>query len=104
MVTTGRTGSHRSLKPSDIDVSAILDGEIVVVEDVRTNFSLLQADLATGRKDRMALYLFDILFLDGRDLRSARLVERKAVLEGICRLRAPRPETQRAFFKRSSAA
>jgi hypothetical protein len=28
----------------DLNVSAILDGEIVVVEDNRTNFSLLQAD------------------------------------------------------------
>jgi bifunctional non-homologous end joining protein LigD len=69
----------------DLDISAILDGEIVVVEDSRTNFSLLQADLASGRKDRMALYLFDILFLDGRDLRGAPLFERKEILEGICR-------------------
>jgi bifunctional non-homologous end joining protein LigD len=69
----------------DLDISAILDGEIVVVEESRTNFSLLQADLANGRKDRMALYLFDILFLDGRDLRGAPLIERKEMLEGICR-------------------
>ena len=69
----------------DLDVSAVLDGEIVVVEDNRTNFSLLQADLANGRKDRMALYLFDILFLNGKDLRNEPLIERKAVLEGLCR-------------------
>lgn len=69
----------------DLDISAVLDGEIVVVEDNRTNFSLLQADLASGRKDRMALYLFDCLFLEGRDLRKEPLTERKAVLEGICR-------------------
>ena len=69
----------------DYDVSAILDGEIVVVEDNRTNFSLLQADLASGRKDRMALYLFDILYLNGRDLRREPLIERKAVLEGLCK-------------------
>jgi len=69
----------------DLDISAIVDGEIVVVEDNRTNFSLLQADLASGRKDRMALYLFDILFLEGRDLRKEPLIERKAILEGICR-------------------
>lgn len=69
----------------DYDASAILDGEIVVVEDNRTNFSLLQADLADGRKDRLSLYLFDILFLDGRDLRKEPLIERKAVLERLCR-------------------
>ena len=67
------------------DVSAILDGEIVVVEDNRTNFSLLQADLANGRKDRLALYLFDILYLEGRDLRGLRLIQRKEILENLCR-------------------
>jgi bifunctional non-homologous end joining protein LigD len=74
----------------DYDVSAILDGEIVVVEDNRTNFSLLQADLADGRKDRLSLYLFDILFLDGRDLRKEPLFERKGILESLCkRFRPP---------------
>jgi bifunctional non-homologous end joining protein LigD len=73
-----------------IGVKAPMDGEIVVVEYNRTNFSLLQADLARGRKDRMALYLFDILYLDGRDLRGAPLIQRKEILEGICRkLRSP---------------
>ena len=69
----------------DYDVSAILEGEIVVVEDNRTNFSLLQQDLADGRRDRLSLYLFDILFLNGRDLRKQPLIERKAVLEKLCR-------------------
>jgi bifunctional non-homologous end joining protein LigD len=41
----------------DQNISAILDGEVVVVEENRPNFSLLQADLASGRKDRMALYV-----------------------------------------------
>jgi bifunctional non-homologous end joining protein LigD len=67
----------------DQNISAILDGEVVVVEDNRPNFSLLQADLASGRKDRMALYLFDILFLDGQDLRGVPLLERKQILEGL---------------------
>jgi bifunctional non-homologous end joining protein LigD len=30
----------------------------------------------------MALYLFDILFLEGRDLRGVPLIERKEILEG----------------------
>jgi bifunctional non-homologous end joining protein LigD len=74
----------------DLNVNTILDGEIVVIEDNRTNFSLLQADLADGRKDRIALYLFDILFLDGQDLRGSPLVERKEILEKLGkRLRSP---------------
>src|SRR5690242_398923 len=44
----------------DIPVSsAIFDGELVVTVDNRTNFSELQADLASGRKDRLAYYIFD---------------------------------------------
>jgi bifunctional non-homologous end joining protein LigD len=67
----------------DQNISAILDGEVVVVEDNRPNFSLLQADLASGRKNRMALYLFDVLFLDGQDLRGVPLIERKQILESL---------------------
>ena len=59
-----------SVDALDYDVSAILDGEIVAVENNRPNFSLLQQDLADGRRERLSLYLFDVLFLDGRDLRS----------------------------------
>jgi hypothetical protein len=33
----------------------------------------------------VALYLFDILYLDGRDLGGEPLIDRKAVLEGLCR-------------------
>jgi len=69
----------------DYNVSAILDGEIAVVEDGRTNFSLLQADLASGRKDRMALYLFDLLYQEGRDLRGEPLIKRKEALQELRR-------------------
>src|SRR5579871_674880 len=54
---------------------AIFDGELVVSKDNRANFSELQADLASGRKDRLAYYIFDLLFLDGFDLRAAPLIE-----------------------------
>lgn len=68
----------------DIPVrSAIFDGELVVAEDNRTNFSELQADLASGRKDRLAYYIFDLLHLDGVDMRGAPLVERKGSLKRL---------------------
>lgn len=51
----------------------ILDGEIIVEKDGRPNFSELQADLAAGRHHRMVYYAFDILYLDGFDLRGAPL-------------------------------
>jgi bifunctional non-homologous end joining protein LigD len=61
--------------------TALLDGEIVV-EDGNgiSNFSLLQTDLKDKRTDRFVYYVFDLLYLDGRDLTGAPLVERKAAL------------------------
>lgn len=61
--------------------NAILDGEIVVESEAGlSDFSALQGDLSEGRSDRFAYYLFDLLYLNGRDLRQAPLVERKALL------------------------
>ena len=60
---------------------AIFDGEICVVKEGRTNFSALQAELAAGRQRSMVLYLFDLLFMDGFDLRKSPQLERKRVLK-----------------------
>jgi len=60
--------------------TALLDGEVVVEdENGISSFSLLQTDLKEGR-DRFVYYVFDLLYLDGRDLTGAPLVERKAAL------------------------
>jgi bifunctional non-homologous end joining protein LigD len=62
----------------------ILDGEVISAnERGAANFSALQDDLSRTRYDRMVYYAFDILYLDGFDLRAAPLVERKRVLEGL---------------------
>jgi bifunctional non-homologous end joining protein LigD len=62
----------------------ILDGEVISAnERGAANFSALQEDLSKSRYDRMVFYAFDILYLDGFDLRAARLVERKRVLAGL---------------------
>ena len=34
-----------------------------------SDFSALQADLSANRTDRFLYYLFDLLYLDGEDLR-----------------------------------
>ena len=61
---------------------AILDGEVVVEDSRRVaSFAELQADLSEGRTDRMVYYLFDLLYLDGMDLRAAPLTERKRTLQ-----------------------
>jgi bifunctional non-homologous end joining protein LigD len=62
----------------------ILDGEVISAnERGAANFSALQDDLSRSRYDRMVYYAFDILYLDGFDLREAPLVERKRVLNGL---------------------
>src|SRR6185312_15695116 len=58
---------------------AIIDGEVVVVHEGRTNFSELQAELAGGRQDRLIYYAFDLLWRNG-DLRKLPQLERKQLL------------------------
>ena len=58
--------------------SAIIDGEIVVLTETGVaDFSALQEDLSEGRTDRFVFFAFDLLQLDGADLRKQPLVERK---------------------------
>lgn len=64
--------------------SALVDGEVVVErENGASDFSALQAALSEGRTDRFVFYAFDLLYLDGRDLRRAGLLDRKRALEGL---------------------
>jgi bifunctional non-homologous end joining protein LigD len=59
----------------------ILDGEAVVADSRGVpDFGLLHADFAAGRKDRLLYYAFDLLYLDGFDLRGAPLAGRKRLL------------------------
>ncbi|MGE0718437.1 MAG: DNA ligase D, partial [Alphaproteobacteria bacterium] len=64
--------------------TALIDGEIVVEgPGGATEFSALQADLSDGRSDRFIFYAFDLLHLDGRDLRGLGLEDRKAALARV---------------------
>lgn len=64
--------------------AALIDGELVVENDAgASDFSALQAELRERRSDRFVFYAFDLLHLDGYDLRAAPLVARKALLEQI---------------------
>ena len=61
--------------------SALIDGEVVVEgADGLSSFSLLQQDLKASRHDRMAFYAFDLMHLDGTDLKQLPLVARKEAL------------------------
>ena len=64
---------------------AVLDGELVRLrpEDGVPSFSGLKADLSEGRTDRLVYVVFDLLHLDGHDLRDVAVEDRKAALETI---------------------
>jgi bifunctional non-homologous end joining protein LigD len=63
--------------------SAIIDGEIVVpAADGTTDFSVLQNELK-GSSKKIVMVAFDLLYLNGYDLRKLPLVERKAHLKKL---------------------
>jgi bifunctional non-homologous end joining protein LigD len=63
--------------------SALIDGEVAVADEKgRTDFGALQEAIGTSAKG-MAYYAFDLLHLDGKDLRSRPLLERKEKLEAV---------------------
>ena len=64
--------------------SAILDGEVVVVlPDGTTSFQALQNAFQTVRTAEFQFYVFDLLYLNGFDIREAKIEDRKALLKEI---------------------
>jgi bifunctional non-homologous end joining protein LigD len=62
---------------------AVLDGEVVALDsDGRASFQLLQNHLRTG-DGMLAYYVFDVLYLNGHDLRNIPLRRRKHILSQI---------------------
>src|SRR3954469_9049193 len=63
--------------------SAIIDGEVVVpAADGSTDFSVLQNELK-GNSDKLVMVAFDLLYLNGYDLRKLALMDRKAQLKKL---------------------
>jgi bifunctional non-homologous end joining protein LigD len=68
-----------------------LDGEIAVLnEKGQSSFADLQEALSDARDDRLSLVAFDLLYLDGKDVRGAPLAERKRLLRALI---PPKAET-----------
>jgi bifunctional non-homologous end joining protein LigD len=78
----GSIGELTGRLPAD---SVILDGEVVFIgRNGKPDFQGLRG--ALGRKtDRLHYYAFDLLFLDGEDLRAEPLLERKGRLKALLR-------------------
>jgi ATP-dependent DNA ligase len=64
--------------------TAYLDGELCAVRpDGTTSFAAMQAATDSGHSGEPLFFLFDLLHLDGTDMRPRPLLERKARLEGL---------------------
>ena len=79
--------------------SAVIDGEIVVLdEEGRSHFHAVKSAISLGGRGLLFI-AFDLLFLDGSDLRAVRLEERRAEL---CR-QIPRSPKSRLQFSEEIA-
>lgn len=64
--------------------NAIIDGEMVALdEEGKSNFQKLQNSLKNKNDKALRYYAFDLLYLNGKDLRELPLVERKEMLKDI---------------------
>ena len=90
---------------------AILDGEVVALrKDGVSDFQELQNAFRGQRADALYYYLFDLLYLDGEDLRTLPLDERKRRLAQLLKVKNLPPRIRlsehiegngRAFFKQA---
>mgnify|MGYP003574905996 CR=1 FL=1 len=66
--------------------NAIFDGEIVALDKKgHSNFQLLQNSIKSKSDAHLRYYIFDLLYLNGEDLRELPLIERKEKLKDILR-------------------
>src|SRR5215213_3512509 len=71
-------GDSKSLRAQD----AIFDGEVVVLGNTgKPDFQALRRELGRRDSDKLTYYAFDLLWLNGRDLRKQPLIERKRLLQ-----------------------
>lgn len=85
--------------------SVVLDGEVVALDEQgRSYFQLLQNHLKTGQGP-LCYFVFDLLYLNGKDLRGLPLLDRKERLRGLLpdlpdvRFNDHIAETGRDFFE-----
>ncbi len=89
LTRSGLDWTHRMKAIADqiaaLDVGdALLDGEVVVLAaNGTTSFADLQAAFQEGAKKTLTYFVFDLLHLDGHNLRGMALTERKALLAQV---------------------
>jgi bifunctional non-homologous end joining protein LigD len=89
LTRTGLDWTHR-MKSLAADIAelpadaAILDGEVVVLTAAgTTSFADLQAAFQEGANHRLTYFAFDLLHLNGHNLRDLPLIDRKALLSRL---------------------
>lgn len=88
MTRNGHDYTHRfpSIASSLTDLAAgramVLDGEVVITDETgKTDFQALQSYLKHPNNQSLTYIIFDLLALDGNDIRGNNLLERKKQLE-----------------------
>src|SRR3989344_359847 len=81
------TKKYQSIEKDCLKLKAksyIIDGEVVWLDkNGVTHFSQLQRSLENNSSDELRYYVFDLLFLDGKDLREMPLLQRKQLLKKL---------------------
>jgi bifunctional non-homologous end joining protein LigD len=73
----------------------LIDGEIVALDHRGSpDFAGLQAALSEGKTDDLIFFAFDLLFLEGKDLRGRFLVDRKSTLKNLVEKTYGKHQTQ----------
>lgn len=66
------------------DRAMVLDGEMVIIDETgKTDFQALQNYMRNNENKDLTYVIFDILALDGTDLRNRPLIERKSILADL---------------------
>jgi len=87
-----------SLRASLATIDAILDGEIIVLN--RNGVSQFNSLLARKNEEVAVFYAFDLIWVNGWDLRQAPLMESKARLRAL----VSRSKCQRLLYTQQLAA
>ena len=70
--------------------NALLDGEVVNrTDDGTMSFHGLQDALSTGQSEHLHYYVFDLLYINGKDIRDQTLVDRKKILKQLLKKAPP---------------
>jgi bifunctional non-homologous end joining protein LigD len=95
--------SHRFaeiVREAQVLSDCIVDGEVAALdEDGLSSFADLQAALSDGETAKLVYFAFDLLFLEGSDLRNEPLAKRKQALKQL--LRGHLPKSRRIRFVES---